>query len=215
MLTNILSLSKRIPPAPVFRTLNKLYDFSLIGFPGFENATELSHTYLVRPGTLRQKANSLIRWQNVKSGSSGFVTGLGGFMTLPLAIPVNLASVLFIQIRMILAIAHMGGHDLRDDRVKSLVYACLAGNVAKDILQESGIILGTKLTANLIGRISEQTLMSINKKVGFQLLAKTTGRGTINLGKAIPLMGGVIGGTFDVAMTNIIGNVARDVFLEC
>ena len=215
MLTNILSLSKRIPAAPVFGTLDKLYDFSLSGFPGFENATELSQTYLVRPGTLRQKANSLIRWQNVKSGSSGFVTGLGGFMTLPLAIPVNLASVLFIQIRMILAIAHMGGHDLRDDRVKSLVYACLAGNVAKDILQESGIILGTKLTANIIGRISEQTLMSINKKVGFQLLAKTTGRGTINLGKAIPLMGGVIGGTFDVAMTNIIGNVARDVFLEC
>ena len=215
MLTNILSLSKRIPAAPVFGTLDKLYDFSLSGFPGFENATELSQTYLVRPGTLRQKANSLIRWQNVKSGSSGFVTGLGGFMTLPLAIPANLASVLFIQIRMILAIAHMGGHDLRDDRVKSLVYACLAGNVAKDILQESGIILGTKLTANLIGRISEQTLMSINKKVGFQLLAKTTGRGTINLGKAIPLMGGVIGGTFDVAMTNIIGNVARDVFLEC
>lgn len=208
-------LNKRISAAPVFRTLDRLYDFSLSGFPGFETATELSQSYLDRPGTLRQRVNSLIRWQNVKSGSSGFVTGLGGFMTLPVAIPANLASVLFIQIRMILAIAHMGGHDLRDDRVKSLVYACLAGNVAKDILQEAGILMGTKLTTNLIYRISEQSLLSINKKIGFQLLAKTGGRGTISLGKAIPLMGGVIGGTFDVAMTNIIGNVARDVFLEC
>ena len=215
MLTNLLSLNKRIPAAPVFRTLDRLYDFSLSGFPGFETATDLSQSYLYGPGTLRQRANSLIRWQNVKCGSSGFITGLGGFMTLPVAIPVNLASVLFLQIRMILAIAHMGGHDLRDDRVKSLVYACLAGNVAKDILQEAGILMGTKLTTNLICRISEQSLLSINKKVGFQLLAKTGGRGTINLGKAIPLMGGVIGGTFDVAMTNTIGNVARDVFLEC
>ena len=214
MITKINSLNKSITATPILRTLDKLYDFSLIGFPGFETAADLSLSYLERPGTMRQKANSLIRWQNVKSGSSGFVTGLGGFMTLPLAIPANLASVLFIQIRMILAIAHMGGHDLRDDRVKSLVYACLAGNVAKDILQEAGILLGTKLTANMIARISEQTLLSINKKVGFQLLAKTSGRGTINLGKAIPLMGGVIGGTFDVAMTNIIGNVARDVFIE-
>jgi uncharacterized protein (DUF697 family) len=213
MSINILSLNKRITAGPIYRSLDRLYDFSLIGFPGFETATDLSQFYFERPGTLRQRVNSLIRWQNVKSGSSGFVTGLGGFMTLPVAIPANLASVLFIQIRMILAIAHMGGHDLRDDRVKLLVYACLAGNVAKDILQEAGISLGTKLTANLICRISEQTLLSINKKVGFQLLAKTGGRGTINLGKAIPLMGGVIGGTFDVAMTNIIGNVARDVFI--
>jgi hypothetical protein len=45
------------------------------------------------------------------------------------------------------------------------------------------------------------------------LLAKTGGQGVVNLGKAVPLMGGVIGGTFDVAMTNIIGNVARDVFI--
>ena len=213
MLFNLPVLTKKVTSAPVFRTLDKLYEFSLSGFPGFDTATELSRPYIDGQGTMRQRANSLIRWQNVKSGSSGFITGLGGFMTLPLAIPVNLASVLFIQIRMILAIAHMGGHDLRDDRVKSLVYACLAGNVAKDILQEAGIVLGTKLTASLIGRISEQTLLSINKKIGIQLLAKTSGRGTINLGKAVPLMGGVIGGTFDVAMTNIIGNVARDVFI--
>jgi uncharacterized protein (DUF697 family) len=213
MSINILSLNKRIASVPIYRSLDRLYDFSLIGFPGFETATDLSQSYLERPGTLRHRVNSLIRWQNVKSGSSGFVTGLGGFMTLPVAIPANLASVLFIQIRMILAIAHMGGHDLRDDRVKSLVYACLAGNVAKDILQEAGISLGTKLTANLICRISEQTLLSINKKVGVQLLAKTGGQGVVNLGKAVPLMGGVIGGTFDVAMTNIIGNVARDVFI--
>jgi uncharacterized protein (DUF697 family) len=197
----------------MLQVLDWAYDKAVAGLPGLNSAVELSESYLRQEGTLRHKANALIRWQNVKSGSSGFITGLGGFMTLPVSIPANLASVLFIQIRMIAAIAHMGGYDLRDDRVKSLVYACLAGNVAKDILQEIGINLGTRITAHLIGRISEQTIISINQKVGFQLLAKSGSKGAVNLGKAVPLVGGVIGGSFDTVMTNLLGNIARDVFI--
>lgn len=197
----------------LLKVLDWAYDKALAGLPGLNSAVELSESYLKQEGTLRHKANALIRWQNVKSGSSGFITGLGGFMTLPVAIPANLASVLFIQIRMIAAIAHMGGYDLRDDRVKSLVFACLAGNVAKDILQEIGISAGTRITAQLIARISEQTIIAINQKVGFQLLSKTSGKGVVNLGKAVPLVGGVIGGSFDTVMTNLIGNIARDVFI--
>lgn len=197
----------------LLKVLDWAYDKALAGLPGLNSAVELSESYLKQEGTLRHKANALIRWQNVKSGSSGFITGLGGFMTLPVAIPANLASVLFIQIRMIAAIAHMGGYDLRDDRVKSLVFACLAGNVAKDILQEIGISAGTRITAQLIARISEQTIIAINQKVGFQLLSKTGGKGVVNLGKAVPLVGGVIGGSFDTVMTNLIGNIARDVFI--
>lgn len=206
-------MKKKLSTGSMLQVIDWAYEKALTGLPGFDSAVTLGESYLRQEGTLRQKANALIRWQNVKSGSSGFITGLGGFMTLPVAIPANLASVLFIQIRMIASIAHMGGFDLRDDRVKSLVYACLAGNVAKDILQEIGISIGTRLTAQLIGRISEQTILIINQRIGFQLLAKTGSRGAVNLGKAVPLVGGVIGGSFDIAMTNIIGNVARNVFI--
>lgn len=206
-------LNNKPTTGTLLKVLDWAYDKALTGLPGLNSAVELSESYLKQEGTLRHKANALIRWQNVKSGSSGFITGLGGFMTLPVAIPANLASVLFIQIRMIAAIAHMGGYDLRDDRVKSLVFACLAGNVAKDILQEIGISAGTRITAQLIARISEQTIIAINQKVGFQLLSKTGGKGVVNLGKAVPLVGGVIGGSFDTVMTNLIGNIARDVFI--
>lgn len=206
-------LNNKPTTGTLLKVLDWVYDKALAGLPGLNSAVELSESYLMQEGTLRHKANALIRWQNVKSGSSGFITGLGGFMTLPVAIPANLASVLFIQVRMIAAIAHMGGYDLRDDRVKSLVFACLAGNVAKDILQEIGISAGTRITAQLIARISEQTIIAINQKVGFQLLSKTGGKGVVNLGKAVPLVGGVVGGSFDTVMTNLIGNIARDVFI--
>jgi uncharacterized protein (DUF697 family) len=197
----------------VMRVLDRAYEKALSGMPGLDSASQLAVSFMDKEGTLREKANSLIRWQNAKAGTSGFVTGIGGLMTLPVAIPANLASVLYIQIRMIAAIAHMGGYDLRDEKVKTLVYMCLVGNFAKDILQETGIRLGTKFTAIAIERISEKSLLIINQRVGFLLLTTSGTKGMINLGKAVPIVGGIIGGSIDVAATNTIGKMARNTFL--
>lgn len=115
------------------------YDRAVNGIPGFDSAEEMANDYLKNDGDLVEKVNSLIRWQNTKASTSGFITGLGGIITLPVAIPANIASVIYVQIRMIASIAHMGEYDLRDDRVKSLVYVCLCGNAAKDILKNVGV----------------------------------------------------------------------------
>jgi uncharacterized protein (DUF697 family) len=197
----------------IMRVLDWAYEKAINGIPGLDSASQLASGFMEKEGSLREKANSLIRWQNAKAGTSGFVTGIGGLMTLPVAIPANLASVVYIQIRMIAAIAHMGGYDLRDEKVKTLVYMCLVGNFAKDILQETGIRLGTKFTALAIERISEKSLLLINQRVGFRLLATSGTKGMINLGKAVPLVGGIIGGSIDMAATNTIGNMARNTFL--
>lgn len=54
-------------------------------------------------------------------------------MTLPVVIPVNISGILFLQVRMVVSIAIMCGQDIRDDRVRTIVYTCLVGNAAKDI----------------------------------------------------------------------------------
>ncbi|MFH1119860.1 MAG: EcsC family protein [Bacteroidota bacterium] len=197
----------------ILYAIDYAYEKAIQGISGLDSAEKLAHSYLKQEGTLTEKVNSLIRWQNAKAGSSGFITGLGGFATLPVAVPANLVSVLFFQVRMIAAIACMGGYDLRDDRVKSLVSVCLAGNMAKDILQEFGIRIGTRHTAQMIGRISESTILAINRKVGFLLLSKTSGNSAVNLSKAVPLAGGLIAASIDVFTTNMIGNVARNTFI--
>jgi hypothetical protein len=69
---------------------------------------------------------------------------------MPVTIPVNISSVMYIQIRMIVAIVYVGSPNLNNDRIKSLVYACLTGNVAKAILKDIGIVVGTKLTTSAI-----------------------------------------------------------------
>ena len=114
---------------------------------------------------------------------------------------------------MIAAIAKMGGYDLKDDRVKSLVFCCLVASSASDVLKQTGIAIGNKLALNAIKNISGATLKQINQKVGFKLFTKFGEKGLVNFGKAIPLLGGVVGALFDVFSTNTIGNVARDTFL--
>lgn len=206
-------MANNLTESKIMQALDWAYDKAINGVTGLDSASELAESYMKQDGSLKDQANSLIRWQNTKAGTSGFLTGLGGLILMPIAIPANISSVIYVQIRMIAAIAYMGGHDLKDDRVKSLVYTCLTGNAAKDILKDIGIVIGRKLTESAIKNISGKTITAINQKVGFRLLTKFGEKGVVNLGKAVPILGGVIGATFDSVATNTIGNIARDTFI--
>ncbi len=172
--------------------------------------------------TARQRANSgqsaetainrLIRRQAAKAGATGFVTNLGGLVTLPVAIPANLTSVLYIQLNMVAAIARLRGHDVHSEHVRSLAFACLVGDSATGVLKEAGVKLGTRLTAQAIGRISGETLLRINRTVGFRLLAKAGTSGFVNISRVVPLVGGVVGGTVDGVATLAVGAAAKRLF---
>lgn len=206
-------MSEKVSEGKMMQMLEWSYEKAVNGVAGLDSASELAQSYIKSNTSCNDQANSLIRWQNTKAGTSGFLTGLGGIITMPVTIPANVASVIFVQMRMIAAIAYIGGHDIKDDRVKALVYACLTGNAAKDILKDVGIVAGTKLTTSAIKNISGKTIIAINQKVGFRLVTKFGEKGVINLGKTVPFVGGIIGATFDSVATNAIGNIARDTFI--
>lgn len=182
--------------------------------PGLETAHSLAHDYSLKPGTLHEQTNSLIRWQTTKAGTAGFITGLGGFLAMPVTIPANLASVFYIQLRMIAAIAIMAELDPEDDTVKVLAFACLAGNATvTEVLKQIGIKIGTKLTRTLIRRVSFEIIKNVNRAVGFRMITKFGQTGAVNMGKAIPVIGGLIGGAFDAASTKAVGHAAQKAFL--
>lgn len=189
------------------------YNKALNGIPKLGTAEELAEDYRKSNADALSAANSLIRWQNTKAATSGFLTGLGGLITLPVMLPANITSVMYVQLRMIAAIAYLGGHDPREDQVKTFVYVCLTGNAAKDIIKDTGIVIAQKLAISSIRNISGATLTKINQAVGFRLLTKFGSKGAINLGKAVPLLGGIVGATFDSVTTNTVGNIARDLFI--
>ncbi len=206
----------KLDATTIGKALDLAYDKAVDGVPGVPglgSAEGLAKDYLNDPGSLEDKVNILIRYQVLKATTSGFVTGLGGVLTLPVAIPANLASVMYLQLQTVAAIACMGGYDVRNDRVKTICYACLCGNGATDILKGAGITIGKKLTERAIERLSFEVIKKINQKVGFRLITKFGQTGAVNLGKVVPVVGGVIGGTFDGSTTYAIGRVAKSVFV--
>lgn len=195
------------------QTMEWAYEKVTMGLVGLDTAHALAAEYISEADTPFAAAKALIRWQNLKAGSSGFITGLGGAISMPLSIPLNLASVLFIQIRMIAAIAVIGGYDLRDQKVKSLIFLCLAGNLAKDVIKEAGIAGGTRITSRLISNISSDTLKIINKRTGLALATHSGRKGVINLSKAVPIAGGLIAASIDIMATNLMGKIALRTFI--
>ncbi|GKZ02148.1 hypothetical protein ANS017_21630 [Paraclostridium bifermentans] len=196
----------------LMQVLDWSYEKAVNGLPGMETAEELANKYISKSSSIDDAVDQFISWQQAKCATSGFITGLGGIITLPVSVPANISSVIYIQTRMIATIANMRGYDLKDDQVRTLVYVSLTGQSAADILKQSGIKLGTNVAKSLVKKIPGEVIKNINQKVGFRLLTKFGQTGVINLGKCIPLVGGVIGGTVDAIGTRTIGKTAKKVF---
>lgn len=199
----------------MMRTLNWAYDYAVSdNVPGVSSIAKLAEDFLKKSDTVTEACNNMIRWQLAYAGSMGFVTNLGGMITLPVSIPSNIASILYIQIRMVAAIAYMGGYDLKSEQVRTSVFLSLLGGSANRVLDSVAVQLATKLTANAISQIPEKTLTKINQAVGFRLLTKFGSTGVLNMGKTVPVVGGLIGGTLDALATNVIANAAKNMFLK-
>jgi hypothetical protein len=201
------------PVQKLLQCLEWVYERALSGIPGVDGVEDLAQSYSVKQLCADDAIDSLVSWQIAKASTAGFITGIGGILTLPVAIPANLAGVLYIQIRMIGAIAHLRGYDVRSDQVRTLAFACLAGSAALDILKDLGINIGAQLTRQMIFRISGEVLKRINRAVGFRLVTKAGTRGVVNLVKVVPLVGDFVGGALDAAATNVIGRTAKQVFV--
>lgn len=195
--------------------LDSCYSQAVDGIPKVSKPIdELVEDYEKKHDSKEAAAKALINGQLAKCSTSGFLAGLGGLITLPVAIPANISSVIYVQLRMIAALAKIGGFDPRDDQVQTLAYVCLTGQTAGVVLKDAGINIGEKLAIAGIKKIPGEALKKINQKVGFRLLTKFGETGAINIGKAVPVVGGIVGGGFDFATTKIIANNAYRLFIK-
>ncbi len=158
------------------------------------------------------RVRALIRWECSKNFGTGFVTSLGGLMTLPAAIPASLGASWVVQARLAAAIAVIHGHDVSEDRVRTLVVLSLIGNAAKDELKQVGVQVGNQMTAHAIRHLSSSIVKEINHLVGFRLLSRTSEKGVIRLARFVPVAGGVVGGAFDGMACRTVGKVADSLF---
>ena len=199
----------------VMKILDSCYEKCLNGIPKVSpSVEEMANDYLKKYKTKEEACKAMIRNQIAKCATSGFITGFGGFITMPVTLPANITSVIYVQMRMIACTSYMAGFDLDSDQTQTLVYACLAGVAVNNVIKQAGIKFGVKFANGLIKKIPGKVLIKINQKVGFRFATKFGTKGIINLGKLIPGVGAVIGGGLDLVETKIIAKRSYKWFFE-
>lgn len=155
----------------------------------------------------------IIRESVAAAGTQGLITGLGGFIVLPITLPANIAGNLIVNARMVGAIAHLRGYNLHDPHTQAMLMLVVAGSSAQSATATIGMKVGQQLTKQTIKAIPISAIREINKRAGFMLLAKYgTKRAPITLVKGVPLIGGLVSGGVDATLTSAIAKTAKKAF---
>jgi uncharacterized protein (DUF697 family) len=194
--------------AALVSALQWIYERAIDGVPGLEGAPDLAASYQRQCATDEDAIDALIRWQVAKAAAAGFLTNLGGLATLPIALPANVLSALYIQIRMVAAIAALRGHDLKSDQVRTVVLACLCGTTLIDVVKEAGIGVGAGLAQQAVASLSTEALRRLARIGALRRAGSTT-----HVVRLTPLIGGVVAGALDGALTRAYANAAKKLFL--
>lgn len=155
---------------------------------------------------IQQAAENLVIWESSKAATNGFITGLGGVVALPVTLPVGLTGLLFIQFRMIAAIAILGDHSPDDIRTRHLIYLSLGGSVAKELLHNAGLHLFRQLSSAALKTVTEKAVMTLMARL-------TTGVAAGSAARLLPLVGGIMSGGMDWLLVRSSGALACEVFL--
>ena len=183
----------------MLQILDTLYDKTLSGVPGVSVPVEqMAQEYADSNPVVEHGVRAMLNRQVAKCTASGVITGIGGFATLPLSIPANVSSILYMQMRMIACAAYMAGRDLSNVGTQALVYACLAG------------ISGGELEA----RASVTSSQKLKIKAASRLAKKLGEKGVLNLVKLIPVVGAGVNGGVDFLQSRTVADRAYRMFFE-
>lgn len=198
---------------PANELIAKILDLGFDGKASFDSATTIADK-AAKAGSGEKAIDEIVSSHKKMAAAGGFVTGLGGFITMPVAIPANVAEFYILATRMVAAIAKTRGYDLSHEETRSAVLLALVGSDSTDILAKAGVFAaGGRLSAVAADRLPKTAIVMINKGVGFKLVQNLGEKGLAKfVGKGLPLVGGVIGGGLDYYMLGKIADYAKQQF---
>lgn len=139
----------------------------------------------------------------------GFATNIGGLVSMAVLVPANIVGIALIQCRMVAAIAHLRGYDLTDPRVRTAVFAAMLGSKSVKQLEQDSQIPARPRDVATGPSLDAATMDRISAAVTGEIMARAAGRSTVTfIGRRIPVLGGVVGGTTDAWSTRQIGRYA-------
>ncbi len=195
------------------RLVERLLDTGIDGKGPLDGAVAVAASARRGASDTEAAIDKVVRSHLAAAGAGGFVTGLGGFVTMPVALPANVLEFYLIASRMTAAIASLRGYDLGVPQIRTAVLLTLVGADADDLLKKAGVAGGGHRLTNLAAqRLPGPALMVVNKAIGFRLVSQVGRSSLARLGKGVPIVGGLVGGGLDVYLLKKIADHAREEF---
>ena len=119
------------------RLVAQVVEFGIRGVGPLSTAVQTAEEHLITAGGDREEAVQRLIATHVRlAAATGFVTGLGGFITMPISLPANVLGFYLVATRMTAAIASLRGYDIKQQQIRSAVLLTLVGADADDLLAE-------------------------------------------------------------------------------
>lgn len=208
--SSLAPAAQRFAPQAAAGILRQVLEIAIDGYQRFPGAEKVADKQLEKNGNDVQLAIDAVVDQHIRlAGVQGFVTSIGGLITLPVALPANLTGIAVVQARMVASIAHLRGYDLDDPRVRTAVITCLLGeDGVTDRLKKSSLPTSPLAIATAPVFDPELDRLVAGEVVG-ELIARISGkRMGLMVTRRVPLLGGAVGAGVDGWSTYRIGQYA-------
>jgi hypothetical protein len=157
---------------------------------------------------LDKLARSYIRSNAQIAGAQGFVTGLGGMITMPVTVPADTVGFLVWLIRATTGTMYAYGFEGESEEGKvQLRLGLLASTGVSQLTVSGSNVLVTQLAKQVMTRpyreaVVQATVKALAARVGIQL-------GHKHFAKAVPVVGGVINGSVNGSLVYAFGRRAQ------
>jgi uncharacterized protein (DUF697 family) len=208
--SSLAPAAQRFAPQAAAGVLRQVLEIAIDGYQRFPGAEKVAERQLSKNGNDAQLAIDAVIDQHIRlAGVQGFVTSIGGLVTLPVALPANLTGLAVVQARMIAAVAHLRGYDLDDPRVRTAVITCMLGEEGVDDRLKKSSLPTSPLAIATAPVFDPELDRLVSGEVVGELIARISGkRMGLMVTRRVPLLGGAVAAGVDGWSTYRVGQYA-------
>ncbi len=193
----------------------QLLEVAINGRGQLRGAKTVANHQLRKHSSVESAIERLIAQHVAFAGGQGFATNWGGLLVAAATIPVNAAASLFLQARLVAAIAHLRGYELDDPRVRTAIGMCLLGPISSATLLKRGVLPSTVLAVATAPVFDNELDRQVSRALLERILNDLGGkRLSVWATKQIPVLGAGVGAAVDGWGTFAIGRHARHEFVN-
>ncbi|MTD15238.1 hypothetical protein GIS00_14950 [Nakamurella sp. YIM 132087] len=202
-------VAKRVAPSVTGRTVRVLLERAIDGVPGIPGAAKSADAKLKAAGGEAGKAIESLTTMHVRlAAAEGFLTNVGGLVSVAIGIPANIAGIALLQCHLAAGILHLRGYALDQPGTRDAALLCL---LSDDNLKALSKKLKRPVDAVTLASVGTDPVLgeAISRAVTAELIAAAGGKRLASfVARRIPLLGGAVGGIGDAWSTRRIGKTA-------